>query len=188
MSSYPEDQDLEERIRSLLAEGQRIEAIRVYREATAAGLAAAKEAVEALEQGRSLPVANELDGELRAELLALLQQGQKIGAIKLYRDRTGTALASAKALVEALARGENPRMSGQLAGVSEEELLALLEQGQKIEAIKLYRERTGAGLKDAKDAVEAIGLKHGLMNKRAGCAAVLLAFLAVLLGCYLPAR
>ena len=72
----------------------------------------------------------------------------------------------------------------QLAGVSEEELLALLEQGQKIEAIKLYRERTGAGLKDAKDAVEAIGLKHGLMSKRAGCAAVLLAFLPVLLGFY----
>ena len=184
MSNYPEDQDLEERIRSLLAEGQKIEAIRVYREATAAGLAAAKEAAEALEQGHPLPVANELDSELRAELLALLQEGQKIEAIKLYRDRTAAPLASAKALVEALARGENPRMSGQLAGVSEEELLALLEQGQKIEAIKLYRERTGAGLKDAKDAVEAIGLKHGLMSKRAGCAAVLLAFLPVLLGFY----
>jgi hypothetical protein len=31
-----------------------------------------------------------------------------------------------------------------------------LYAGQKIEAIKLYRELTSAGLKDAKDAVEAL--------------------------------
>ncbi len=32
----------------------------------------------------------------------------------------------------------------------------LLDRGRKIEAIKLYREQTGAGLKEAKEAVEAI--------------------------------
>lgn len=32
----------------------------------------------------------------------------------------------------------------------------LLAKGRKIEAIKLYRERTGAGLKEAKDAVESM--------------------------------
>jgi ribosomal protein L7/L12 len=31
-----------------------------------------------------------------------------------------------------------------------------LGAGRKIEAIKLYRERTGVGLKEAKDAVEAL--------------------------------
>ena len=31
-----------------------------------------------------------------------------------------------------------------------------LQSGNKIEAIKLYRELTGAGLKEAKDAVERI--------------------------------
>jgi len=31
----------------------------------------------------------------------------------------------------------------------------LAEQGQKIAAIKTYREQTGAGLKEAKDAVES---------------------------------
>jgi ribosomal protein L7/L12 len=35
-------------------------------------------------------------------------------------------------------------------------LLVLLAAGQKIEAIKLYRERTGVGLKEAKDAVDAL--------------------------------
>ncbi len=33
---------------------------------------------------------------------------------------------------------------------------ALLRQGKKIHAIKLYRQQTGMGLKDAKDAVEAM--------------------------------
>jgi hypothetical protein len=65
------------------------------------------------------------------------------------------------------------------------ELLALLQEGQKIEAIKLYRTRTGAGLRDAKDAVEALGLTHGIVTNRSGCAAVLFGFLAGLLGCYL---
>jgi ribosomal protein L7/L12 len=39
-------------------------------------------------------------------------------------------------------------------------LVNLCRQGKKIEAIKLYRERTGDGLYDAKNAVE--GLEQGL--------------------------
>ena len=34
--------------------------------------------------------------------------------------------------------------------------LELVNAGQKISAIKLYREQTGAGLKDAKDYVESL--------------------------------
>ena len=33
----------------------------------------------------------------------------------------------------------------------------LLRRGRKIEAIKVYRERTGVGLKEARDAVERLG-------------------------------
>jgi ribosomal protein L7/L12 len=36
------------------------------------------------------------------------------------------------------------------------DVLRLLREGKKIEAIKVYRERTGAGLKEAKDAVERL--------------------------------
>ena len=35
-------------------------------------------------------------------------------------------------------------------------LLELVQAGKKIEAIKLYRELTGVGLKEAKDAVDGI--------------------------------
>lgn len=38
----------------------------------------------------------------------------------------------------------------------ESELRSLLSSGRKIEAIKLYRERTGVGLAEAKSAVEAL--------------------------------
>ncbi|ELS54781.1 ribosomal protein L7/L12 [Streptomyces viridochromogenes] len=44
-------------------------------------------------------------------------------------------------------RHEDPRMG---------EVVALLRDGKKIQAIKVYREITGAGLKEAKDAVEAM--------------------------------
>jgi ribosomal protein L7/L12 len=37
-----------------------------------------------------------------------------------------------------------------------EEVVSLLRDGKKIQAIKVYREVTGEGLKEAKDAVEAL--------------------------------
>ena len=40
--------------------------------------------------------------------------------------------------------------------VPEDEIVALLQQNRKIEAVKLYTEITGAGLGDAKAAVDQI--------------------------------
>jgi hypothetical protein len=62
----------------------------------------------------------------------------------------------------------------------ETDLLPLLQQGKKIEAIKVYRERTGAGLREAKDAVEAIAGKHGLALSKAGCAGLIVLLSGVL--------
>lgn len=47
-----------------------------------------------------------------------------------------------------------------------DEILDLLRQGNKIPAIKRYRELTGVGLKDAKDAVELMGLHERILVKR----------------------
>lgn len=62
----------------------------------------------------------------------------------------------------------------------ETQILDLLKGGRKIEAIKLYRNQTGQGLKEAKEAVEVLAVKHGVNPKGAGCAGVVL--LMVLLG------
>jgi ribosomal protein L7/L12 len=40
--------------------------------------------------------------------------------------------------------------------LNNEEIVSLLRQGRKIEAVKIYRERTNLGLKEAQDAVEAL--------------------------------
>jgi ribosomal protein L7/L12 len=42
------------------------------------------------------------------------------------------------------------------------EVLRQLEHGRKIHAIKAYRQATGEGLKEAKDAVEEMARKRGL--------------------------
>ena len=64
-----------------------------------------------------------------------------------------------------------------------------IASGRKIEAIKIYREATGKGLKDAKDFIEALTPKleehdpekYGKLSKSGGCTSM--AFLAVIMGC-----
>lgn len=49
----------------------------------------------------------------------------------------------------------------------------MLRGGQKIAAIKLVREETGTGLKEAKDAVDAYASSLGIESKSSGCLVVL---------------
>lgn len=120
--------------------------------------------------------------DFESELSRLLAEGQKIEAIKLYREQTGAGLKEAKEAVEALERGEVvPGLGSGSLGKGEEEILSLLEQGRKIEAIKLYRERTGAGLKSAKDAIEAMARERGIASK-SGCLGMLLLVILILVG------
>jgi ribosomal protein L7/L12 len=66
---------------------------------------------------------------------------------------------------------ENSRLA---TGSFEGQILGLMKGQKKIEAIKLYRSQTGSGLKEAKDAVEALAAKHGISPKGAGCAGMVL--------------
>ena len=100
----------------------------------------------------------------------LSSAGRKIEAIKVYREETGAGLKEAKDAVEAIERGQPFPPQREVDPPFERELVALLGEGRKIEAIKRYRERTGAGLKAAKDAVEALAARHGLPTAgRSGC-------------------
>ena len=104
-----------------------------------------------------------------------MEGGQKIEAIKLFRERTRAGLKESKDAVEAIQRGEAPPASSWGDRTFEDEVAMLLEQGQKIEAIKRYRERTGVGLKEAKDAVERMAERRGLAtSQEAGCLGVVL--------------
>ena len=92
---------------------------------------------------------------------------QLIYAIKLYREATGVGLAEAKDAVEAMARGEAVKPPSGARDydnpILTDKLKSLLARGQKIEAVKIYREEYGVGLKEAKDAVDRIemSMRHG---------------------------
>jgi ribosomal protein L7/L12 len=95
----------------LAANGHKIEAIKTYRKATGADLQAAKKAIENMTLPAARPQANwshfESDPSglaLSPEVQALVRAKQKIQAIKLYREQTGTGLKEAKDAVEAFER------------------------------------------------------------------------------------
>jgi ribosomal protein L7/L12 len=118
----------------------------------------------------------DLDENWRRHLMELLRHGHKIEAIKVYREATGAGLAEAKTFVEELERtlrtGELPGSKNEVIADLETDLLEHLREGRKIEAIKRYRQATNAGLKEAKDAVEALAQQRGITPRRAGCLGV----------------
>ena len=100
---------------------------------------------------------------------AMAARGETIQAIKMVREMTGLGLKEAKDYVDALpnvppltsvARQVALAASGASAVVASTSVrtdaLALLGRGDKLEAIKLVRERTGMGLAEAKDYVEEL--------------------------------
>ncbi|HEX7737165.1 MAG TPA: ribosomal protein L7/L12 [Ktedonobacteraceae bacterium] len=108
---------------------------------------------------------------LLAEIASLLQAGKKIEAIKIYRQLTGSSLNEAKFALEQIELGIGlagamviqPDVAA-LIGLGDEgaqsvllaDIAHLLTRGKKIEAIKIYRQYTGLGLADAKNAVDRI--------------------------------
>ncbi|MFY0523713.1 hypothetical protein ACN28I_11185 [Archangium gephyra] len=105
-------------------------------------------------------------------MTALVREGRTIDAIKRYRELTGEGLKESKEAVEQLAAGRTPsfspgalqRLTGTPPGESlpsgqQAELERLIVEGKKIEAIKLHRQLARTGLKESKDAVEALEAK-----------------------------
>jgi hypothetical protein len=59
-------------------------------------------------------------------------------------------------------------------GTLEADVLELMKAQQKLQAVKLYRQQTGVGLKESKDFVEALAAKHGIAAGGSGCAGMVL--------------
>ncbi len=118
------------------------------------------------------------------EIRQLLASGSKIAAIKRYREQTGGDLAEAKAAVESLdARGSLPERVRSDDSDPTDQIVSLLGRGEKIEAVKLYRDRSGCGLKEAKEAVERIGKQNGFPSSSGtGCLGIVLLGIVVAMG------
>lgn len=109
-----------------------------------------------------------------SEVQALLRTGKKITAIKRLRELTpGLGLAEAKNMVEAMAAGvsvqemrprdpHRPAPERAAARVralpprTAQEARRLVEQRKLVQAIKVIREGTGMGLREAKETAEAM--------------------------------
>jgi ribosomal protein L7/L12 len=101
---------------------------------------------------------------LETEVKSLIAQGRKIEAIKLMRESNNLSLEAAKDSVEAIEQhgrptlGEMGMMSTiRLAQQLSKEVHELVASGQKVEAIRLVRDQTGLGLKEAKELVDRLG-------------------------------
>ena len=98
---------------------------------------------------------------LPPDVLASLDEGQVIEAIKRLRAATGLGLKEAKDLIDAHQRGEAVSLAAGATApagslqVSDAVRQALAEDN-KIEAIRLLRDHEGLGLKDAKERADAI--------------------------------
>ena len=130
--------------------------------------------------------------KLPPEVLEAVKGGRQIEAIKLLRQSTGLGLADAKQLIDAHARGmpvsvpsgfDRPPLRTLPSNVTQ-----ALQAGNKIEAIRLLREQTGVGLKEAKDAVDAAEVSNplspGQVRDRSGGAMWWIIGLLVLAGIY----
>jgi ribosomal protein L7/L12/sugar lactone lactonase YvrE len=94
--------------------------------------------------------------------------GNKMVAVKAIRETFNIGLKQAVELVEAMQRGEQVDLhllqvltpasghSTSLDPAIMQQIVDLIKSGDKIGAIKLFRQATGVGLKDAKDTIDAM--------------------------------
>jgi len=101
--------------------------------------------------------------KLENQARALIDQHQKIEAIKLVRRATGWGLRESKDYVDALARAALSALSSADEAVLEQKVKALVQQGKYAEAVKHVRERTGWGLGDCKAYVDVL-IKGSTVN------------------------
>jgi len=114
---------------------------------------------------------------LPPDVLESLQHGHKIEAIKRLREATGLGLKEAKDMVDAHERGGagtgwSPRVMTDASLPAQ--VVQALHAGDKLEAIKLLREHTRIGLKQAKERIDSLsqpggrGLAPGEVPRTAG--------------------
>lgn len=153
--------------------GRKLDAIKSYREIHRVGLKEAKEAVERMESelqsgaasvlGSETPSVSRATAQGEADVERLIRAGKKIHAIKLYRELHGVGLRESKEAVENMeahlrcgATAHPPGAPGPAptAPGPREEIARFVLAGKKLQAIKVYRQHFGCGLRESKEAVE----------------------------------
>lgn len=120
VSAAPVDNSSQrQQIMELIGRGRKIDAIKLYRQWTNAGLKEAKDAVEAMERGEAVQIpvsvpafSASAEGSLDEQIRALLAKRQKLEAVKAYPLAANSSLKEAKDYVEAVEAQVTPSTSG----------------------------------------------------------------------------
>lgn len=112
-------------------------------------------------------------------MTALIKKGETAAAVAIYRERTNSGLKEAEDAVNALARGEHLPKPNSVLTTVDQDVVSLVREGKKLDAIKLYRAKTGVGLAEAKQAVTDLANEYGIQSRGSGCLGVLLTFLTM---------
>lgn len=182
--------ELESQVRTLIKSSRKIEALKLIRSATGLGLKESKQIVDNMSTGATLAdsLAPQLNVVLPegfrdgindtalAEIDAYIHSGHKIAALKKVREVTHLGLKESNELTNRLiesaksrqllwlTRGADVRQSGEQSADKTADLDAikdLIWRREKIEAIKLYREQHGCGLKEAKEEIDRLSAELG---------------------------
>ena len=99
--------------------------------------------------------------KLPPEVVAAIESGRTIEAIKLLRQSTGIGLVEAKEAVDQYVRSQKlpgaasaPETSGETS--LPPDVMQAVRSGNKIEAVRLVREYRGLGLREAKLLVDSL--------------------------------
>ncbi len=99
-------QSLPANVTDALQRGNKLEAIKLLRDATGLGLKEAKDALESAQAGtdRATPLKGH-SSPMSAQVNAAIEQGNKLEAIKLFREQNGVGLKEAKDAIDAAFEG-----------------------------------------------------------------------------------
>ncbi len=130
-----------------------------------------------------------------AEVVQLLRDRQELAAIQFYHAKVGGTLGEAKEAIEAIEAGLKdasaplPPPSASAHPPQMAEIHELLREGNRLEAIKRYRQQTGVGLKEALTVIEGLERQAGRAPGRTGrglrSAAAVVGSIVVLVTCIL---
>lgn len=121
-----------------------------------------------------------LSDDQTQRILEIHETDGLIAAVKAHREMTDASLAESKSFVEALAGGESPDTSGSLSEDTIRVITEHLADGEKIQAIKAYRDATGCSLVGAKTFIEALMVRlreedpQRFPEPKSGCAGAVL--------------
>ena len=137
-----------------------------------------------------------LPTETKNAIMDAIASNQKLDAVKLYKNATGSSLKTAKEVIETSMRSSSTarmsRLPGEVPGVDSAATEAILDaifQGRKLDAVKRYKTASGLGLKESKEFVEDLTQQlksespeqFRIADNSGGCASsLLLASVAIL--------